>query len=63
MFKNDTQNVIEKLFPGPFLKSQNGLFLWINSTKFFTVSFNCMLISGLSKFSETKLHTACFYCI
>ena len=37
-----TQNVVEKLFPDPFLKNQNGQFLWINSLKFYTVCFYCM---------------------
>ena len=32
--KNHTQNVVEKLFPGSFLKNQNWAYLWINSLKF-----------------------------
>ena len=32
--KNHTQNVLEKLFPDPYLKNQNGAYLWINSVKF-----------------------------
>ena len=60
LFKNHTQNVVEKLIPGPFQKNQNWLFLRINSPKFYTVCFNFMLIWGLSKYSETKLQTTCF---
>ena len=29
-----TQNVVEKLFPDPYLKNQNRANLWINSVKF-----------------------------
>ena len=31
--KNYTQNVAEKLFPDPFLKNQNWVYLWINILK------------------------------
>ena len=61
MFKNHAQYVVETLFPDPFLKSQNWLFVRINSPKFYTVCFNCMLIWGLSKYSETKLQTTWFH--
>ena len=37
-----TQNVVETLFPDPFLKSQNWAYLRINSLKFYTVCFYCM---------------------
>ena len=40
--KNHTQNMVEKLLPGPFLKNRNGAYLWINSLKFYTVCFHCM---------------------
>ena len=29
--KKHTQNVVEKLFPDPFLKNKNRAYLWINS--------------------------------
>ena len=61
--KNHMQNVVEKLFPDPFLKKEIWVYLWINSLKFYTVSFYCMLIWGQSKYSETKLQTICFYLI
>ena len=41
--QNHTQNVLEKLFPGPFLKNQIGVYLWINSLKFYTVCLYYML--------------------
>ena len=34
IFKNPTQNALEKLFPDPYLKIQNWAYLWINSVKF-----------------------------
>ena len=61
--KNHTQNVVEKLFPDPFLKNQNWAYLWINSLKFYTVCFYCMPSWGLSKYIETKLKATCFYLI
>ena len=33
LLKNHKQNVVEKLFPDPFIKSQNWAYLWINSLK------------------------------
>ena len=39
--ENYTQNVVEKLFSDPFLKSVNLAYLWINSRKFYTVYFYC----------------------
>ena len=33
MLKNHIQIVVEKLFPDPFLKKQNWVYLWINSLK------------------------------
>ena len=42
--RNHTQNVLEKLFPDPYLKNQNLACLWINSVKFQKVCFYCLLI-------------------
>ena len=42
-YENHTQNVVEKLFPDPFLKNQNCAYLWIISLKFNTTCFYCML--------------------
>ena len=61
--KTHSQNVVEKLFPDPFLKNQNWTNLWINSLKFYTICFNCMLSWGPSKYVETKVQTTCFYLI
>ena len=47
--KNHTQNVLEKLFPDPFLKNQNRTYLRIDSPKFYTVCFHCSLSRGLLK--------------
>ena len=41
--ENNTQNVVEKLVPDT-LKNQNWPYLWMNSLKFYTVSFFCMAI-------------------
>ena len=38
-FKNHSQNVVEKLFPDPFLKNQNWTYLWINNLKLDKVFF------------------------
>ena len=40
--KNHLQNVVEKLSPDTFLKTQNWAYLWINSLKLYTVCFHCM---------------------
>ena len=40
--KNHTQNVIEKLFPGPFLKNKSWTYLWINILKFYIFCFSCL---------------------
>ena len=61
LLKNHTENVTEKLFPDTFLKKKNWAYLWINSLKFYTVCFYCMPSWGLSKYTETKLQTTCFY--
>ena len=55
--------MVEKLFPDPFLKTQNQVYLWVNNLKFYTVCSYCMLGSGLSKYIETKLQTTYFYLI
>ena len=55
------KNVNEKLYPDSFLKNQYWTYFWINSLKFYTVCFYCMLIWGQLKFSEIKLQTICFY--
>ena len=51
----------DPLSPDPFLKNQNWAYLWINSLKFYTFSFNCMPSWGLAKYIETKLQNTCFY--
>ena len=53
--KSHTQNVVEKLFPDPFLKNQIWGCLWINSLKIYAVWFYCMPSWGLSKYTEAKL--------
>ena len=55
LLKNHTQNVVKKLFPDSYLKSQNWAYLWINIVKFKTVCFYFTLIWGLSKYSEIEL--------
>ena len=59
--KNLTKNVVEKLFPDPFLKNQNCAYTWINSLKFYTVLFHCMPSWGLMKYIETMLQNTCIY--
>ena len=61
MLKIHTQNAVNKLSPDPFLETQNWVYLWINSLKFYEICFYYMLISGLSKYSRTKLQTSCFH--
>ena len=61
--KNNTQNVLENLFPDPILKDQNGVYLWINNLKIYAVCFDCMLGWGLSKYIETKLQITCSYLV
>ena len=58
--KSDAKNVVEKLFPGPMLESQDWAYIWINSLKFDTVCFYCVLSWGLSKHIETNLQTTSF---
>ena len=51
------QNVLEELFPDPFLKNLNWAYFWINGLKF---CFYYMPSSELLKYIETKLQTTCF---
>ena len=46
--KTHLQNVVEKLFPDPFLKNQNGEYFWINSLMFYVVCFYCMPSSSIN---------------
>ena len=59
--KKHTQNAIEKLFPDPFLKDQNWVYLYISSVIFHTVGCYCMPSWGLSKYIEIKQQTVCLY--
>ena len=61
--KDHRQDVVEKLFPDPFLKNQNWACLWINSLKFYTICFYCMPSWGLSKDINAKPQTTFFYLI
>ena len=49
----------EETIPRPF--SQKSKYLWINSLKFYMVSFYCMLSLRLLKYIEAKLQTIYFY--
>ena len=42
--KNHTQNVVEKLVPGSFLKNEKRAYLWINGLNFYLacLNFYCM---------------------
>ena len=44
--KNQSQNVVEKLFPDPFLKNQNWAYLWINSLKLYSFVFIVCQVEG-----------------
>ena len=61
--KNHTQNVVEKLFPDPFRKNQNWVYLWITSLKFLYSLFFLYATLRVSKYIETKLQITCFYLI
>ena len=63
LLKNPAQNAVEKLFPDPFLKTQNWVYVCINRLKKYTVCFHCMLIWGLLKYRKTRPQTTCFYLI
>ena len=58
--KNHTENVMDKLFPGSLPKNQYWAYLWINSLKFYAVSFYCMLSWRLSKYTKSKLMQSFF---
>ena len=60
-FQKSYRKYSGELFPDPCLKYKNWAYLWINSVKFLTVCFYCMLIRVLSKYSEIKLRAICFY--
>ena len=59
--KNHMQNVVVKLVPDTFQKSQNWGHIWINSLEFYTFCFYCIPIRVLPKYIKTKLLTTCFY--
>ena len=40
--KNNIRKMVEKLVPDPFVKHQNLAYIYINSLKFYTVSFKCI---------------------
>ena len=54
--KNNAQNLVEKLIPGPFLKNQNSAYLWINNLKFYRVCFYW----GLPAYIKSKMLTLVF---
>ena len=56
--KDHAQNMMEELFPGPFLKNQNWAHLWINSLKFYTVCFPWMSSWGLSQWCRPVAFTS-----
>ena len=56
-FENYTRNMVEKLFPGSFLKNQNWAYVWISNLKFYADCFYCMASLRLSRYIETKLQT------
>ena len=57
------QNVVDKLSTDPFLESQNWAYPWNNSLKFYTVCIYNKPSWRLSKYTETKLQTTCYYLI
>ena len=58
--KNYTQNVVEKLFPDPVLKSRNSADLWADSLKFYTVRFHCVPRWRPSKYIESYCRVLTF---
>ena len=60
--KNNTQNVVEKQVPDPFIKNQNLANLCINNLKCYKVSFYC-ISQSLPKYIKTKIPTTYFYLI
>ena len=53
------ENVVEKVLPDPFLKSQIWAYTGINSLSF--IQFNFIACWGLMKYIQTKLQNTCFY--
>ena len=47
--KNYVPKMVKRLFPDPFLRSQNWPYLWINGIKFSAVCFYCMSSWGFCK--------------
>ena len=58
--RNYTQNVVEKLFPDPVLKSRNSADLWADSLKFYTVCFHCVPRWRPSKYIESYCRVLTF---
>ena len=56
-------HVVETLFTEPFIKNQNGAYLYINGPKFYIVCFYCIPSWGLSKYIKTKLLSTCCHLI
>ena len=44
--KNHTQNVVKRLFPDPFIKSQNWAYLWINDLESLQFVFVVCQVEG-----------------
>ena len=57
--KNNTQNMVKKLVPDPFIKNHHWTYLWIvwNVTRFVFVCPS----QGLPKYIKTKVLTTYFY--
>ena len=58
--KSYTQNVLEKLFPDPVLKSRNWAYLWASSPKLYTVCFHCVPSWRPSKYTERYCRVLAF---
>ena len=58
--KNHTQNLLEKLFPGPFLKNRNCAYVWINSLKFNTVVFVVCQVGSYRKMLKISCRPLAF---
>ena len=58
--KNYKQNVLEKLFPDPVLKSRNWAYLWANSPKFYTACFHYVPSWRPSKYIERYCRVLAF---
>ena len=59
-WKNLLQNVLGMLAPNPFIKTQNWVYLLINSLKCYTVCFYCMSKWSFTKIYNIKVLTTCF---